>query len=311
VALRGAPGVSPSVRERIVAIADQMGYRPQAAGRALVTGRQHKVGFACERGYEAGRDWLIEIQNGVIEVLEARGYHAVVFHAEPSESVMPTALLERVVDGMVLGTFWSPAFLDELSLRGVPVVAANPGGEINCDSVGIDETAAAHAVTRHLLELGHRRIAFVGTNVPVAAHFVNLRWEGYLAAVSEAGLPVSCGGDRFTEQSVALSRLYDQEDPPTALVCFSDMVAARVIRDLRARGIESPRDVSIVSFDNTCYAMLLWPALTTIAQPFREMGRRAVEMLFERLENPDLPARHETLPFEMIVRESTATPLHV
>lgn len=308
-ALGGRPDVAAATRERITAIAKHIGYRPNAAAKALATGRVETIGFVRERTYKAGHlyEWSEKILYGLVNALEERSYHATVFHTEPSAKVTPPSLLRRLVDGMVLAIQWTPVFLDELLHNDIPVVLADPSGEFECDTVRPDDLAGARAVVRHLLALGHRRIAYVGSYHEPQAYVNRKRWTGFSEAMSEAGLPVNPGGQRIGKTKELLARVFEW-DTPTALVCFSDSVALEALPELRARGLNVPHDISVTGVDDLSYAQFVSPPLTTMRLPYIEMGETAARLVLERIETPTLAPRRVVLPEELIVRASTAPP---
>jgi LacI family transcriptional regulator len=228
-------------------------------------------------------------------------------YAEPGEGVMPAPVLGNAVDGLAVGMLGSRGFMEEIAARRMPLVAVNTHEAVPWDSVRFDDVLEGARATRHLIALGHRRIAFVGSYDPVVTAYHRLRWEGYAGAMEEAGLaPVSGGGEAQAVDARVAEIL--AEGSVTGLVCFNDSIALRAMRGLRARGLKTPRDVSTVSFDDVGYVEEMMPALTTVRLPFEEMGRRAAGLILERLEQPDLPARDVMLAGELIARESSGPP---
>jgi len=211
------------------------------------------------------------------------------------------------VDGMVLALQWSPVFLDELLRNDIPVVLADPSGDFACDTVRPDNIAGTQRAVRHLLELGHRRIAFVGSYYEPSAYYHGIRWTGFSQAMSEAGLPVNPGGQRIGKTKELLARVFEW-DGPTALVCFSDGVVLEAMPELSARGLRVPHDISVVGSDDLSYAQFITPRLTTMRLPYVEMGETAARLVLERIETPTLAPRRIVLPEELIVRASTAPP---
>jgi len=308
-ALNGKPDVAAATRQRVEAIARQIGYRPHAAARALAKGRLETIGFLKGRHSRVLRfhDWSAAILDGFLVAVEAERYYTLVFQTEPSVKALPPMLLRRAVDGMVLAVQGPSAFLDELLQTKMPVVAANPMTACACDCVRPNDEEGARAAARHLLELGHRRIAYVGTYYEAAAHINQLRWNTFAEVMSEVGLPVNPGGQRIGETPDLMNALM-QRMTPTAILCFSDAIALLVMDDLRARGLRIPADVSVMGFDDMGYSPHTSPSLSTMRLPFREIGTAAGRLMLERLKNADRPPREILLPEELMARESTAPP---
>ena len=306
-ALLGRPDVAEKTRQEIIEMADRLGYRPNASGRALVTGRREMIGFASERGYLPGRDWTIGILGGAVDALEAHAYHVTVFHSEPRESRVPPLMLRRAVDGMILAVSWSSEFLEELLSHGMPAVIANPRqDDLPCDTVRGDDIEGARRATRHLVELGHRRIAYIGTFWPAAQSVSQVRWQGCVDVVRQAGLAICPGGHRIAATGELVTHALAHK--VTAMICFNDEISVEAIRELTSRGVAVPRDVSVIGFDDLSFARALVPRLSTMRLPYPEIGRRAAEMVLERVEGLDAPPRHVLMEEELIVRESTAPP---
>lgn len=307
-ALRGKGRVSRATRERVLAIAREVEYEPWASGRALVTGRRQMIGFVGEGAYWERGEWIVPLLGGLSKALGEHDYHTVFFTTEPREDRVPAMVLQRAVDGIVLATSWTPRFLSQLVQRGIPHVVVDPRVEVDCDSVRGDDVEGARAATKHLLELGHRRIAYVGWGAPPGLEHVNReRWSGFVEVMSDAGLAVNPGGDRSVSREELLTRALEATSP-TAMVCFNDNVAMWAICELRARGLEVPRDVSVVGFDDMSYLDWITPKLTTMRLPYEQMGAEAARLVLGRLDAPDLPPRAVVLPEKLIVRESTGAP---
>ena len=309
-ALLGYPGVAPATRDRIKDIADHVGYHPQASARALATGRTETIGLVSPGGYNPHIEPILGFLGGMVDALERVGYRTTLFHMEPAQDVIPPAVLQRAVDGMVLLLQWTPRFLDELRRRRMPRLIAMPLAEVQgeCDVVRPDDVQGARLATRHLLDLGHRRIAYIPTWFEVAAYTNRLRWNGYVEEMSRQGLPVYPGGERARPIEAGIADLFEKDSPPTALVCFNDLIARMAIDELRERALEVPRDVSVVGFDDSASGVYLKPRLTTVRVPFRDQGAEAARMILKRLETPEMPPQHVVLEEELIVRDSTAPP---
>lgn len=306
MALAGKPGIASATRERVQAIAHQFGYSPDAAGRALATGRSHAIGFVSEHGqWATSGAWTVSLLTGLCAELERRGYHVMLFRSEPAAQRMPPPALRRAVDGMVVAVDWNPEFLARIRSHDLPVVAAVPNVDVECDCVRPDDTAGARLGVQHLLELGHRRIGYVGTRCPQTAQSNRARWRGYVDVMSRAELPIYPDGDRIRPEPETVADLF-AERPPTALLCCSDDTALAVFAELTRRGLVCPRDVSVVGIDDAPYAAYITPRLTTIRLPYAEIGAAAARLLLERIAAPGAAVQHLVMPETMVVRDSTA-----
>jgi LacI family transcriptional regulator, galactose operon repressor len=178
-------------------------------------------------------------------------------------------------------------------------------------SVGTTNFAGGLAATQHLLSLGHRRIAYVGSDAAFA--YNQARLHGYRAALEAEGITVPGGyvrnvGSRFEDGVSAGTVLLSLTKPPTAIFAVTDECAAGVMEAARARGLQVPRDLSVVGFDDTPIARLLSPPLTTVRQPLREMGLVALRTALRLAAGDAIDSHHVELATELVVRSSTAPP---
>jgi DNA-binding LacI/PurR family transcriptional regulator len=220
----------------------------------------------------------------------------------------------------VAGVFFAPVeytpdegktnlgILDALDRAGIPVVlldrdTAGFPARSRYDLVGIDNVRGGYILTEHLTRLGHRRIGFVSR--PRSAPTVDLRIIGYHEAMRRAGLGPDPGWVRFGDPGdPGFVRALIKEARPEAIICANDITAARLMQTLGGLGLQVPDDVGVVGFDDVKYARLLGVPLTTVQQPCREIGRVAVNVLMERIAQPDLPTRTILLEPTLVERKS-------
>jgi len=306
-ALSGKGHMSTATRERILAAAARLGFRPSSAGRALVTGRRETVGIVLESWYTEQGEWGLKILAGLSDTLEKHDCQTIVYCAESNDQVVPPMVQKRMVDGVVVVLSSSPSFRRELRERGMPLVVVDPAVPVDCDSVRPDDLAGTRLATEYLLELGHRAIAYIGVESAMVEHIHRERWSGFVQAMSQAGLPVNPGSEQPGSVQQLLDRVWAW-GRPTALVCYNDFVATEAIGWLRAHGLEVPRDVSVTGCDNMAYLAFSLPRQTTLDLPYEQMGATAAQMILERIESPDLEVRHVVLPEKLVARDSTAPP---
>ncbi|MFF4837035.1 LacI family DNA-binding transcriptional regulator [Streptomyces sp. NPDC001315] len=208
---------------------------------------------------------------------------------------------------------YTAAHLKELARVGLPLVVLDPlhlpDSQVN--SVGATNFSGGLAATRHLLSLGHRRVAYLGG--PAMAVCNQARMHGYRAAMEAEGAPVPDAYIRpgeFTYETGLLgaAALLDLEEPPTAIFTGNDEIALGVIETARARGLRVPEDLSVVGFDDTDLAQMASPPLTTVRQPLREMGGAALRTALRLANGDKVESHHIELATELVVRASTAPP---
>ncbi|MDR7303812.1 LacI family DNA-binding transcriptional regulator [Haloactinomyces albus] len=317
-------GVNEETRQRVLAALTEMPHTARGMGALRRTG---VIGLLVP-----------ELSNPVFpafaEALETRasrsGYASLLCNttAAMTEEEYVRMLLARGVEGMVFvspevanvepaGEHPPPAsgYYDRLLADGVQMVFVNGGApSLEVPDVAVDEQLAGYTATRHLLELGHRRIGFVCG--PAHSLPSRLKKAGWAAALEEFGCAPAAslvahapfGPAGGTE---AMGRLLDTAGP-TAVICSSDHMALGAMREVHSRGLSVPSDISVVGFDDIPLASYCSPALTTLAQPIEEMARAAIDELLQRLapDQPDRASETYSRVFRpsLVVRESTAAP---
>jgi LacI family transcriptional regulator len=233
------------------------------------------------------------------------------------EHAREVALLNEVreaTDGavLVLPEQSSEELLDALS-DGFPLVVIDPLAPLDAriPSVAAANASGAEQATQHLLELGHRRIAAI-TGPPGWAATEERR-RGYRDALTTAGIPLDPALELeadfdFEPGAQAASALFELERPPSAIFAFSDMIAIGAMRAARARNISVPDELSIVGFDDSAYATVVHPALTTVRQPLAEMGGTAVDLLVRLMQGETVDTLHLEPFTRLVVRETTSAP---
>jgi DNA-binding LacI/PurR family transcriptional regulator len=256
---------------------------------------------------------VIERLRGATPLLAASGYQLILIDVESPEQrdAAFRSLIGRV-DGLLSITIApGPVDLERLCAAGVPVVLIDHAHD-RLPSVTVDDVAGGRLAVSHLLELGHRRIAFAGDTVDEVhgSSASSRRCAGYRRALAQAGLPVS-------EELVVLrphshdageivEELLGLADPPTAVFAASDQQALGVIDALDALGLSVPEDLSVVGFDDVELAR--HAGLTTVAQPLAVSGARGAELLLCRLDGSEISTPRQHLPLELVVRGTTAPP---
>lgn len=308
--MNNSPLVAESTREHVLRVIKEHGYVYHRAAAQLRKKRADIVGVSI---CDLLNPYFAEIATGVEQVLEEHGRVLVLGNAD--ESVARQArflgtLREYNVEGVLLmPAIGTPrAAVEGLREWHIPLVMASryvPGAE--CDYVGSDNRLGSVLATRHLLELGHRRIAFVGFNGRTTTG--RDRFAGFRSALKKAGvalapeLVVECGAVRRAGYE-AIRKLYGAIRPPTAVVCFNDLLAFGVMLGLRHLGVEVGRECSVVGADDVSEAALWLPPLTTVAIDAPGLGRAAAQLLRERIEHPERLVQRRIIAPTLVVRES-------
>jgi LacI family transcriptional regulator len=296
---RSATRVSDATRTRIVEAAERLHYRPNAAARGLQRRRMDTIGVVATIDGGELNLYFLEVLNGILETAVQHGQNTTVFSvpnfAEGEDRILEFA--DGRVDGLVfIGALFTPTFAETLHAR-LPYVAIHGEGiPPHLYNLTVNDEGGAYTITRHLIGLGHRRILHLTGSMNLEG--ARARLAGYRRALEEADIPYDSSlvlpGAFWTgsgrERMNGLLATRGGEPLPTAAFCASDAIATGCMEALTAHGLRVPDDMSIVGFDNTLNARMTTPPLTTMRQPFREMGHRAVELLLWQLA-PDVSSK--------------------
>jgi DNA-binding LacI/PurR family transcriptional regulator len=307
----GTATVRPRTAARVRAAMERLGYRPHALARGLAARRSHTIGLLIT---DITAPYFPDIVRGAQESAEAAGYVVLLGDASvhtASEDLLVKRLLERRVDGLIVASSrTTDEYAKQLRTEDVPVVCINGPVDQFAHAVQIDQRAGARLAVDHLAGLGHRRIAHITgpTGVPTRAE----RLAAFRAAIRERALPydealIATGVSSIEEARDATVALLALPDPPTAIFTYNDRLAVGSYHAIRRAGLVVGRDVSVVGFDDIPMTEWLDPPLTTVAQPRREMGRIAVNVLLAALGGEPAPA-HIVVQPTLVVRGSTGTP---
>jgi len=314
-ALRDEPDVSAETKAKIKALAQHLGYVPDSSAQGLRTKTSKLFGLVIPA---ATNPVYARMVYAIEERASELGYD-VLFAQTLNKPEREEACLRRLLSRRVDGLFLTPDYrfeaeariYQEIVARKVPAVLLGPPAPFckNFISIEIEEAVASFNVTRHLLELGHKKIAyFTG---PPAAPWAHERFEGYRRAHREAGLEVDdklvfAAGSTLEDGTKAALQLLDEGCHPTAVQTVSDLVAIGCAEALLQQGLKIPDDISIAGFGNILAAEYYRVPLTTVSQPKFRFGIAAVETMMSLIRGEKAATRR--LPAELVLRQSTAAP---
>jgi LacI family transcriptional regulator len=317
--LNNGSNVRPETRQRVLNVVEELGYSVNQQARALAsgTGRQIMLIHAHSPELEPNSYYNAGLELGGLRGCSSLGLDLVTRAVDPADENR-FRLLSAIVDReRPAGIILSPPLSDDIEFietahsAQVEVVAVSAGEQARASvlAVGIDERAGGRAIGEHLTSLGHRRLGFV--KGPPEHRAAALRYDGFLDAVRSAGIleePWTTTGDFTFKSGVeATERLLRDGVRVTALACANDDMAAGVMLALHRAGFEIPAAMSVTGFDDTPMSEIVWPPLTTIRQPIKDLAERAVHLLVQSPSNGG-GVQYDALPFELIVRESTSPP---
>jgi LacI family transcriptional regulator len=315
--INGEGNVRDATREQVMAAIAKLNYSPNRAARSLAGGEQLRIALLYAN---PSSSYLSELLMGALQQASISDVHLVVEQcADDRDEVQ---VVRRLVEGGINGFVLPSPLCDDQELLelitelGVECVAVGAGEEPKGhSSVVIDDFQAAYDMTRYIIDLGHKRIGFIIGNPQQVVSAKRL--AGYRAAMQDAGLEVLDDyvmQGRFSYRSGldAAEKLLSQDPMPTAIFASNDDMAAATVAVAHRKQLDVPSDVTVCGFDDTAIASTIWPELTTVRQPIRDMSMRSIEVLARELRQRRSggPVRHEhiTLDYRIIRRASDSAP---
>ena len=304
--------VNPETAERVIAAANELGYRPNRIARGLKTSRSHTIGVLIP---DITNPIFPPILRGIEDRLDEAGYTSLIVNTDNDperESIYVEAMRARQVDGFISAT----ARLDRellVELAGTPLVLVNRSLEDgSVPAVTVDDRQGIGLAVAHVVALGHQRIGHIAG--PQDLSTGHRRHLGFVEAMRAAGLVAPADHVGFTEQFTeeegarACAALLDAAPHLTAIVAANDLHALGCYDTLEQRGLACPDDISIVGFNDMPFVDRLRPPLTSVRIPQREIGKVAADLLLEQLSSGELSASETLLEATLVVRGSTAAP---
>lgn len=309
--VNGTRPVSEQVRRKVEAAIAELGYVPSGVARSLRARATGTLGLLVPN---ASNPYFAELARGIEDHAERNGYSVILCNSDDDidkQLRYLRVLLERRIDGLIVATVASDAaFAQALANLQVPLVLVDRSLEgVSADQLRVDHEQGAYLATRHLLELGHRRIVCIGG--PASTQVAQLRAAGYQRALDEAGVVARAVVDcPFTSPAghAAAQVLLAAEPRPTAIFAGNDMIALGVLRAAAEHQLQVPRQLSVVGFDDIEVSRYLHPALTTVGQCIGTLGEQVAARLLERIRTPDLAVTQRLIEPILLLRESSAAP---
>ncbi len=308
------PRISQATRQRVLEAVEALGYVYNQHAASLRTQRSYTIGLIIT---DVSNPFSAELTSGAESALADHDYSLVLATTDDDlqkQSRSIRTMLERDVDGLILGPVAGTATesLWRITQR-CALVLTNPYyDEAAVDCVGMDDENGTMWAAQHLIQQGHRRIAFVGGYATSSTR--QRRLHTYRDTLQAHGIdfdPALCIDCPVTRRGGydAAHQLLNMEAPPTAAYCYSDVIAFGVMLGLRAAGLEAGADFAVIGFDDVPEASLWHPSLTTVSADPRGLGENAAQLMLRRIADPDLPVSRVIMPSRLIVRDSSSTPL--
>lgn len=313
--VNGTAVVSPKRAERVRRAMDALDYQADQVARSLKTGHTRVVGMILP---DVTNPFYPQVIVGAEDVARAAGYSVIICNANEDaeqEQKQLNTLISHRVDGVLIACSGLAVPLDRLMRRAFPIVCFDriPLG-FRGDTVSTDNFQGGYDATRHLIKLGHERIAVLTGRLELSTH--SSRLNGYREAMAQAHLSVLDEHSRFTGKQVEAGYEFGRDllaraHRPTAIFCTNNKLFLGFVRAMNEAGVRCPEEISLVGFDDFAWTENFHPRLTTVAQPACELGRQAMQLLLERIESKTevpISPRQVVLKPELHLRESTAAP---
>lgn len=321
--LNNGPNVRPSLREKVTNAVERLGYEVNIQARSLAGGLGGQVTLLhqSDLNTEPNSYYHSALELGALRACAAHGFQLVTQTISPDRAVARDQIRSILGKDWVAGILVTPPLSDDTELvklvarSGKPLVgiSAATGGEDSLPSIGIDDFEAGRDIASYLISIGHRKFGYI--HGPPDHISAELRYRGLLAALREAEIaePVAEVQGDFTFHSgiTCAQAIISLADRPTAIVCANDDMAAGALLAIHRAGLSIPGDISITGFDDTPLSEIVWPPLTTIHQPLKDIGLEAAEMLIgligKEAGRPCNPP-HQLAKHYLVARESTGSP---
>ena len=311
-ALTGKPGVSEETRKQVLKVADELGYRytPKTTSRQIDHHRTGNIGLIASDFAFSMKSFFGDIFLSVEEEVQKRSKNLLLqsINKQANENLkLPSFIEDKSVDGIIILSHLTNDYINKVLATGIPTVLIDHHHpKIQADAILTNNRFGAYTVVQHLLELGHRDIAYVG-NIGFSPSYQE-RLEGYLLALRDYGVQPQeefMFTDALEEEAVINSFISQVPVQPTAWFCVNDGLGYLVNSGLQRNGIHIPADASVCSFDNGQLSRLSTPRITSMDIDLRLFGRKAVERLFWRTENRSEPYEEALLPATLVKGDST------
>jgi DNA-binding LacI/PurR family transcriptional regulator len=311
--LNDSPNVRMETRRRVLNAIELLNYRPSPIARRLSLRRTLSIGVVVPF---LTRPSVVERLRGIEAIVAESDYDLIVYNVETParrDDYFRDLPSSNRVDGLIIISLLPSAEdIRRWQDTDTPIVLVD-ADHPDLHRVIIDDKAGGYIATRHLIDLGHSHIAFVGDPVKTPFNFTSSRdrFQGYQQALAEAGLAFQeeyrQSAEHGLEPAAVVTRyLLNLSMPPTAICAASDTQAMGVMEAARSAGLRVPDDLSVIGFDDVEVADYM--SLTTVRQPLLESGQRGFELLLRALDDPDMPVQCHQLPLQLILRSTTMPP---
>ncbi|UKS27122.1 LacI family transcriptional regulator [Paenibacillus sp. HWE-109] len=316
--MNGKGKISEERRAEILKTMERLNYQPSVIASALTGKKTFTLGLLVP---DISNPFFAEIARAVEDQGHHLGYSLVICSTDNKDERVErylNLLQQKSIDGMIIGTGMdNKEMLTPLMKQGIPIaMIAREMPDIGVHTVVVDDCVGGALAAKHLLDLGHTRLAILAEHAKVISSRERVR--GFRNTLEEAGVVLPDSGVRNCHYTVedgkrqAIALLEESAGVrPTALFCCNDMLAIGALQAAKQLGLKVPEQLSVIGFDNTILASVTDPPLTTVAQPIEPMGKRVVDLLIQELKKESTTKQRVVLRPELMIRQSTASPTEV
>lgn len=314
-ALNDNPRIRKSTKEKIKALALELGYQPNTIASNLRTQKTHTIGIVVPL---INRHFFSTFISGVEDIAFEAGYNVIISQSKDllqKEQQIVNSMFSNRVDGLITSLSMQTSAFEHFQLfanKNIPLIFFDRiAPEFEANKIIVDDFACGFKATQHLIDQGYQRIAHLAG--PTVLNTYHDRMEGYKSALKKNNMPLEdeliiCNRLTRMDGQEAIKKLLNLQNPPDAVFCGNDTSALSMIVYLKSQGIRIPEDFGIVGFSNEPFSEVVTPSISTLKQPAQEMGQKAAELIINEIENKELPRTYQTvtMPTELIVRESSS-----
>ena len=309
-ALNGYSDVSNDTIERVQFYANKLGYQPSSTARNLRLQKTYRIGLVNPTTTFT-HDYFMGILKGATIACEAAGYNIVLYTtALDHPEILDHVIKSKEVEGLLIfGGGNVESILNNLNPDIIPIIVVGRQSESSSYSfISPDDIQGSYIACKHLLELGHKKVAFIGQEADMITHTNRLR--GYQQALNEFGIHVNQDyifSAQFLPPGgyIAMQAVLKLHERPTGILCFNDAIAVEGMAALQEEGLRIPEDISMIGFDDSSICERIFPKLTSIQIPLEEIGKKSVEMVLNQIKDSTIPRESVRMPTKLVIRDST------
>ncbi len=312
--MNNEPSVRQATREKVMTVVEELNYQPNLAARNLAGTKSFSIAFIYDN---PNAYYVIDMQNGILAACKKQGFELLIHPCDAKADNLLAEITKMVKHSRIAGLVLTPPFseqpafvqhMKDLDIEVVRIVSGNIAPDDIAPCIMVNDHAAAQSITQHLIDLGHKKIAFIAGEAEHRSTVERLR--GYKQALVDNAISVNealiINGEYSFESGVnGAKELLNGKNKPSAIFSCNDEIAAGALFASRLMGISIPEQLSITGFENSPFSRQTWPTLTTADQPNQQIAEDAARLLIARARKQNIPAETQQYTPQLVVRNST------